>query len=88
MDGYDATKAIRDVCDVQGVEHPYIVACTGHTENQYVDLAFKSKFDEVVAKPAKIDILEVILKESLVIERAPSWEFSSPKIESNLSNRN
>ena len=57
------------MCDKEGVNHPYIVACTGHTENQYVDLAFKRKFDEVVAKPAKIDILEVILKEFLVIER-------------------
>ena len=69
-DGYQATKEIKAVCDKQGVEHPYIVACTGHTENQYVDLAFKSKFDEVVAKPAKIDVLEVILKEFLVFRRA------------------
>ena len=70
-DGYQATKEIRAVCDNQSVEHPYIVACTGHTENQYVDLAFKSKFDEVVAKPAKVDILEVILQEILVFERTP-----------------
>ena len=69
-DGYQATREIRSVCDKQGVEHPYIVACTGHTENQYVDLAFKNKFDEVVAKPANIDTLKAILQEFLVFERA------------------
>ncbi len=68
-DGYQATKEIRNFCDRQDIEHPYIVACTGHTENQYIDLAFKSKFDELIPKPAKIDVLEDILKECLIFER-------------------
>lgn len=40
-----------------------IVACTGHSENEYVKKAWRHQMDEVVAKPANIEVISEILKE-------------------------
>ena len=42
-----------------------IVACTGHTENEYVKKAYRYQMDEVVAKPADIEVIKCILSEML-----------------------
>lgn len=44
-----------------------IVACTGHTEDEYIQKAWRYQMDEVVAKPANIEVIKTILKE--MIER-------------------
>ena len=55
MDGYDSTSMIKEFCRTNSVDPPYIVACTGHTEDQYIQKAWDSQMDEVIAKPCKIE---------------------------------
>ena len=40
-----------------------IIACTGHTEPEYVKKAWCLEMDEVVAKPVSTDVLIAILEE-------------------------
>ena len=40
-----------------------IIACTGHTEPEYIQKAFDHEMDEVVAKPVPIDVIADILEE-------------------------
>ena len=63
MNGYEASKQIREFCDSENIEQPYIVAITGHTEDNYVKKAFECGVDEIMSKPAKIDTIEQILGE-------------------------
>jgi CheY-like chemotaxis protein len=42
MDGYEATHKIREIFYKGGAKQPIICAVTGHTESQYVQMAFKS----------------------------------------------
>jgi CheY-like chemotaxis protein len=51
MDGYTATDKIRSLKNIQ---QPMIVACTAHSETEYIKKAFRHQMDEVVAKPANI----------------------------------
>jgi YesN/AraC family two-component response regulator len=44
-----------------------IVACTGHSEPQYIKKAFRHQMDEVVPKPANINVIREILSE--IIEK-------------------
>lgn len=36
MDGFQATKQIRDFIRMKGLIQPMIIACTGHTEDEYI----------------------------------------------------
>ena len=40
-----------------------IVACTGHTEIDYIKKAWRHQMDEVVPKPANVAIIQCILNE-------------------------
>jgi YesN/AraC family two-component response regulator len=40
-----------------------IVACTGHTEEEYIKKAWRHEMDEVVAKPIDLEIIKYILEE-------------------------
>jgi CheY-like chemotaxis protein len=62
MDGYTATDKIRNLKNIQ---QPMIVACTGHSESEYIKKAFRHQMDEVVAKPANIEILKCVLNEMI-----------------------
>lgn len=42
------------------------MACTGHTEEQFIIKAFDSEFNEVLPKPASIDVLEQIMERVIV----------------------
>jgi CheY-like chemotaxis protein len=42
LDGYEATKQIRDYIHSQGLPQPVIIAITGHTEDSYVRKAYSS----------------------------------------------
>ena len=63
MDGYEAITEIRKQFRLQELDQPYIVACTGHTENEFIIKAWRHEFDEIVPKPAKIEVIMTILKE-------------------------
>ena len=61
MDGYEATLKIRKHCEMHRYNQPYVIACTGHTEEQYIQKAWNHLMDEIVAKPANIDTLASII---------------------------
>merc|ERR1712100_535436 len=42
MDGYTASKTIKNICKDRGVDAPYIVATTGHSEEQFIQKAWKN----------------------------------------------
>ena len=63
MDGYDSTIAIRQFYNKKNINQPKIVAVTGHTEEIYIEKAYKNKIDEVLPKPANVHIIKKILQE-------------------------
>ena len=65
MDGYTASKLIKKYCRENEIELPYIVACTGHTEEQYIQKAWDSEMDELIPKPCQIEQLQQVLSESI-----------------------
>lgn len=59
MDGYSATKAIREICkDI----HIPIVGLSANTFKEDISKAFESGMDEFLSKPVDIDMLKKILK--------------------------
>ena len=65
MNGYESTSLIKNFCKENKIKPPYVVACTGHTEEEFIKLAQTSGMDEVVAKPCKIEELQRVLRERL-----------------------
>ena len=51
MDGYESTESIRKFYERKQIEQPMIIACTSHTEPEYIKKAWKHQMDEVVSKP-------------------------------------
>jgi len=45
MDGYQATREIRQFAQQSGLEQPKILAATGHTEDAYLQIAIESGMD-------------------------------------------
>ena len=45
-----------------------IIACTGHTEPEYIEKAWRHEMDEVVAKPVPTDVIVAILEEMVDIQ--------------------
>lgn len=43
-----------------------IVACTGHTEEEYIKKAFICQMDEIIPKPTNILVVKEILKEIII----------------------
>jgi len=63
MDGYTSSKLIKKHCQDFDIEAPYIVACTGHTEEAYVQKAWENGMNELIPKPCRIEELETVLSE-------------------------
>lgn len=40
-----------------------IVACTGHTEEEYIQKAWRHQIDEVLQKPTNFEIVRIVLDE-------------------------
>ena len=68
MDGYELTKGILDIVTARRGIIPYIVACTGHVEEMYIKKAWNYGINEILSKPAKIEILAEILEECILDE--------------------
>ena len=62
MDGYQASKEIRDFYKCNQVPQPMIIACTGHVEEEYIKKAWMHQIDEVLPKPIKIEVLRDIFE--------------------------
>ena len=54
---------MRHFIRMKGLIQPMIVACTGHTEEEFIKKAWDYQIDEVVQKPCDILILKLILQE-------------------------
>ncbi len=46
---------------------PYIVACTGHTEQGFIKKGWDNQMDEVLPKPARVEVMAEILKECIEV---------------------
>lgn len=40
-----------------------VIACTGHTEEEYIQKAWRHQIDEIVPKPVKAELVKTILEE-------------------------
>lgn len=61
MDGYVASKIIREFIAEINAEQPYIVAISGHVEQKYRDRSKNAGMNSLVSKPAKVpDIAEIV----------------------------
>ena len=67
LDGYEATKRIRNFYRRNQVTQPIVVACTGHVEEEYIHKAWKVHMDEVVPKPLNNELLKTILEEAITL---------------------
>lgn len=61
MDGYEATKQIREFIRINGLPQPTIIAVTGHTEQLYIDKSLKSGMNTVLSKPVDPTVLKEII---------------------------
>ena len=63
MDGFEATDYIRNFITSRDFQQPKIIACTGHTDEEYMEKAWCHSMDEFLMKPTNIDVLQSIIKE-------------------------
>ena len=42
LDGYESSKQIRNYIHASGLVQPVIIAITGHTEDSYIEKAYRS----------------------------------------------
>ena len=68
MTGFEATKKIRDICDLKNIEHPYVAVISGFSDREFVDRGFENRVDEVISKPSTIDNMEKILRDIVKFE--------------------
>ena len=54
MNGFEATDKIRKFIRINQFEQPLVVACTGHTEEEYIQKAWTHQIDEIIQKPTNI----------------------------------
>lgn len=54
LDGYEATKYIREHITNIGKEQPYIIAISGHVEEDYRQRAINAGMNIMIPKPAKL----------------------------------
>ena len=68
MDGFEFAQHVRKFCRLKEIQQPRIVACTGHTEDQYTKKAWDSEINEVISKPFTFDQGQIIIKELFGLE--------------------
>ena len=62
-DGFEASDSIRNYCRRNNITQPMIIACTGHTEEEFINKAWRHGMDEVLSKPVAVHQVATILKE-------------------------
>lgn len=61
MDGFEASKQIRQLLQSKGIRVPTIVALTGHVEDEFKVKAYESGIEEVYSKPLSKEKLASLL---------------------------
>uniref|UniRef100_A0A7S3ID82 Response regulatory domain-containing protein n=1 Tax=Strombidium inclinatum TaxID=197538 RepID=A0A7S3ID82_9SPIT len=67
MDGFEATDIIRNKIRSHAIHQPMIVACTGHTEDEYIKKAWRYQMDEVIPKPSNFEVIKQLLQECVEV---------------------
>ena len=68
MNGFEASIGIRKYFSQEATaEQPKIIALTGHVDQDYIQNAFSCGMDEVISKPANIEVLKCLFAESIEI---------------------
>ena len=65
MDGYTASSLIKQFCLEKEIDAPYIVATTGHSEEEFIQKAWDNGMDELIPKRCTIEELERVLAERM-----------------------
>ena len=63
MDGYETSRAIRDLLFYNKCKQPIISAVTGHNEQAYIDQAIMCGMNQVLSKPVNSLCLKGLIKE-------------------------
>jgi len=66
MNGYEACSRIRQHYNKTLFEQPYVVACTGHSEEEFIRKAWQNKMDEIIPKPARFEQIMALLTEMII----------------------
>ena len=66
LDGYQTATKIRNFYTAHNLPQPVIIACTGHTEHEYIEKAWRHKINEVLAKPMNVQVAKEILKDFII----------------------
>lgn len=61
MDGFEASKHIRQLLLSKGIRVPTIVALTGHVEEEFKQKAYESGIEQVFSKPFSKEKLAALL---------------------------
>ena len=64
VDGYQASTAIRQHLLDRGLTQPLICAVTGHTEELYVNKAYKYGVNLVISKPVEHQLLTRLIEKT------------------------
>ena len=67
MNGFEATDLIRAFIRSHSIHQPMIVACTGHTEDEYIKKAWRYQMDEVIPKPSNFEVIKQLLSETIEV---------------------
>ena len=65
MDGFEATRAIRNIEQERQQKASHIIALTAHTLHEQLKACFDSGMDELLLKPLTLKKLEICLKNQL-----------------------
>ena len=58
MDGYESSDLIRRYYKTHNIHQPKIIACTGHTEGEYIKKAWRYQMDEIIQKPTNMEVIK------------------------------
>ena len=67
IDGYEAFDRIITFIRKNNLFQPFIIALTGHSEEQYVLKAQRHNIDEILGKPTTVKAVKQILDEIVII---------------------
>ena len=62
MDGFEATKQVREYLYEKNQPQPIISAVTGHVEQAYIDMAIMAGMNQVLSKPVNFLLLKDLIK--------------------------
>ena len=69
MNGYECTYIIRNYIKNQCNDlQPVIVACSGHSESEYILKAFRYEMDEFIFKPVQIEVMRALMEDIIEIK--------------------